>query len=744
MATDLTPAHIVGIGASAGGLASLEEFFKAMPADSGMAFVLVQHLSPDFKSLMDDLLARHTTMSIHRVENGQTLQANAIYLIPSRQVMTIADGRLYLQERVGQHLVLPIDIFFESLASAASNKAVGIILSGTGSDGSRGIQAIHEAGGMVLVQSLESAQFDGMPRAAMQTGICDYVSTPADMPALLLEHAHHPDDMRAAGPELHIVWDEGEHAEIFAHLRRGYNLDFSKYKPPTVERRIARRLSFHHMQKLSEYVQLLANDPQELDSLYRDLLIGVTEFFRDPAAFAYLEREIIPALFRDAAPEGLRVWVAACATGEEAYSLAILLHKHAELAQYPGKISIFATDVHRNSLDAAAKGVYAENQLRNVAAEHLARYFAPAGAGKYKIIPDLRRMVIFAPQNLISDPPFTKIDLVCCRNLLIYFLPETQEKVIASFNYSLCMDGVLFLGMSEGVAKFSEEFATLHSAYKIYRKKREVRLNIGVGDARVKAGMLTSFDRQRGAREAVSIDRQILHDYDQIIGRLVPAGVLLDEQHHVLHYFGAIGQYLKPLAGLAEADFAYMVRDDLHLALSVALQRAADLKGRFAMPSIPMPQGDAEEHVDISVDCIPYKKTSALHYLVTFAQARLPEPHPGTTARPAPGIELDTTQTLEMHIADLELDLQFARENLQATVEELQTSNEELQAANEELLAANEELQSTNEELHSLNEELYTVNAEYEKKNAELQALNDDHVHLLASWIWAWCTSMST
>ncbi len=733
MNAHLAPSHIVGIGASAGGLASLEEFFKAMPTDSGMAFVLVQHLSPDFKSLMDDLLARHTKMSIHRVANGQELEANAIYLIPPRQVMTIADGRLYLQERVGQHLILPIDIFFESLAGAANNKAIGIILSGTGSDGSRGIQAIHEAGGLVLVQSLESAQFDGMPRAAINTGMCDYVTTPGEMPTILVEYAQHPDVMQAAKPELHIVWDEGEFAEIFAHLRRSYSLDFSKYKPSTVERRIARRLGFHHMQKLSEYIKLLADDPQELDSLYRDLLIGVTEFFRDSAVFAYLEREVIPALFRDAVPDGLRVWVAACATGEEAYSLAILLHDYAERSKYPGKISIFATDVHRKSLDIASQGIYAEQQLHNVSAEHLARYFTPEGDGKYKIIPDLRRMVIFAPQNLLSDPPFTKIDLVSCRNLLIYFLPETQEKVIASFNYSLRMDGVLFLGISEGVGKFSEEFASFHSAYKIYRKKHEVRLNLSVGEVRGKPTLLAPFDRQRHTKNSVSIDRQTLHDYDQIISRLVPAGVLLNEHHQILHYFGTISQYLKPLAGLAESDFTRMVMEELHLPVSVALQRAMSLKGRFSMPSIPLPQGEEGQRVDISVDCIPYEQANALHYLVTFTPIRSPDLPPDATDAAALMENLDTTQTLQTHIAELELDLQFARENLQATVEELQTSNEELQAANEELLAANEELQSTNEELHSLNEELYTVNAEYEKKNAELQTLNDDHAHLLAS-----------
>jgi len=729
-----SPSHIVGIGASAGGLASLEAIFKKMPEDSGMAFVLVQHLSPDFKSLMNELLARHTKMSILHVKNGIALKSNTLYLIPPRQVMTMADGCLYLKENVNQHLVLPIDIFFESLANAGKNRAIGIILSGTGSDGSRGIQAIHEAGGLVIVQTVESAQFDGMPRSAIKTGVCDYASPPEDIPALLMDYARNPDKMRVKDTALKIDWDEGEYAEIFAYLRRDYGLDFSKYKPATVGRRIERRLGLKNLTKVSEYIQLLMTDTQELDTLYHDLLIGVTEFFRDPLAFAYFEKEIIPALFSGSSSNGLRVWVAACATGEEPYTLAMRLHRYAEKIQYSGKISIFATDVHRKSLDVASQGAYEENRLQNVSSDDLVRYFEKVDSDKYKIIPELRKMLIFSPHNVISDPPFTKMDLVCCRNLLIYFLPEIQGKVIAAFNYSLHKKGILFLGISEGVGKYSQEFETINSEYKIFRKIHDVRLQINLNDGFEKTpGAFVPFNKKPGAKNMASIDSQILFDYDQILNRYIPDAVLLNDQYQVLHYFGDIGQFLKPLVGRAEINFSEMVSEDLQLPVRVALQRASTNKTLFTLPNVSLKQGKETRRFDLTVDCFTYEKTTITHYLLSFIPIERSDSHQSSTDLKSPGETIETSQALKAHIAELELDLQLAEENLQATVEELQTSNEELQATNEELLASNEQLQSTNEELHSLNEELYTVNAEYEKKNVELQSLNTDHDQLLAN-----------
>lgn len=474
------PAYIVGLGASAGGLAALEKFFDAMPPESGMAFVVVPPLSPDFKSRMDDRLARHTAMPIHCAENGVELAANAIYLVPAGQLMTVSAGKLCLQARAAApHRELPIDFFFQSLAADAQARAIGLILAGTGSDGARGIQAIHAAGGLVLAQTAASAQLDdGLPRSAFGTGtgVYDYVVAPEEMPALLLDYAQDPGAVRPRPPlPLEVFSAEGEFAEIFALLRRGYGLDFAKYKVTTVGRRIRRRMDFQQITRVGDYVARLAANAAELDTLYKDLLIGVTEFFRDPPAFAALEAEVIPALFQNRSDEGLRIWTAGCATGEEAYSLAILLREQAEALGFDGPITIVATDMHRASLEAASAGLYSASQLKNVSPERLARYFTRASDGRYQVAAELRQPVVFAPHNLTHAPPFTKMDLVCCRNLLIYLQPEAQEKVIALFHVALRVGGALFLGSSEGLSKCAGEFDVINASYKLYRKVRALK-----------------------------------------------------------------------------------------------------------------------------------------------------------------------------------------------------------------------------------------------------------------------------
>ncbi|XCN71378.1 MAG: chemotaxis protein CheB [Candidatus Electrothrix aestuarii] len=725
---------VVGIGASAGGLAALEAFFSAMPPDTGMAFVVVQHLSPDFKSLMDNLLARHTTMPIHRVENGITLEKNAIYLIPPRCVMTMNEGRLYLQERTSHQLTLPVDIFFESLAKAASKQAVGIILSGTGSDGSRGIQAIHDAGGLVLAQTVESAQFDGMPREAVSTGICDYVITPAEMPGLLLDYAENPEFIRKPSAHMEVFWNEGEYAEIFAHLRQGYSLDFSKYKPTTVNRRIRRRMDFRRLKKVRDYAELLSNNPLELDALYKDLLIGVTEFFRDPKVFSYLEQKILPTLFQQAGPEGLRVWLTGCATGEEAYSLAILLHERAEQLNYKEKICIFATDVHRHSLETASKGIYEPERLKNVSPERLARYFTEEKPECYSIIPELRKLVIFAPHNLINDPPFTKMDLVCCRNLLIYFSQESQNAALSFFYFALRPQGVLLLGLSEGTGKFTDEFAALHSKYKIFQKTGESSRGMNIKEIRTNVPHLPPLPSQKiRTKNSVILDRQILNDYDLLLKRHILSGVLLNQHRQVLHYFGDINAYLKAPEGRVENDILCMLEGDLHLAVSVALQRAAATGSDFILPNVNVLRAGTPQRVDVEVLCLPEERGRSFHYHVSLNPLQNPSLPVAPTHSMTFPQDAQSVRTLQNYVTDLEGELQLSKENLQTTVEELQTSNEELQATNEELLASNEELQSTNEELHSVNEELYTVNAEFERKNSELESLNREHQNLLDS-----------
>ena len=435
------PTHIVGIGASAGGLEALERLFQNMPDDTGMAFVVVQHLSPDFKSLMDELLARWTTMPIHAVEDRMPVVANEIFLMPPKTEVIISDGKLLLTAREpSDELRLPIDQFFRSLARDAGRQAVAIVLSGTGSDGSRGICDVHEAGGYVVVQSEETAKFDGMPKCAIETGMVDAVLPPGEIPAELLRHLHHP--KQAAAPDA----DSDGMTPVFRLLREAYGIDFSFYKPTTVSRRTERRLHLGQVSSLEDYVDQLRNDPEEVNALYRDLLIGVTSFFRDPAAFQFLEEKVIPAAMAKV-PEGqdFRAWVAGCATGEEAYSLAILIREYIRKSGRPINAKIFATDAHSRSLEIAATGVYSEDSVASVTAQRLKEFFVKTSDG-LRVSPELRNMVVFAPHNIIKDAPFTRLDLIACRNLLIYLVPLAQKKALSLFHFGLKTGGTLFLG----------------------------------------------------------------------------------------------------------------------------------------------------------------------------------------------------------------------------------------------------------------------------------------------------------
>ncbi|HIJ87872.1 MAG TPA: GAF domain-containing protein [Desulfuromonadales bacterium] len=718
------PTHIVGIGASAGGLSALEQFFANMPVDTGMAFVVIQHLSPDFKSLMDDLLSRHTTMPIHRVSNGIELQPNSIYLIPPKTHMTVQEEKLYLTEKtLSRHIELPIDIFFNSLAEDAGERAVGVVLSGTGSDGSRGVVSINKNGGLVIVQSPESAQFDGMPRNAIATRICDFILAPDRIPRILVEYAISPLAVRARmDNELEVFEDEGEYAGIFALLRRGYNLDFSKYKGSTVGRRIRRRMEFRQIPEVSDYATIVAGDQGELDLLYKDLLIGVTEFFRDKQAFDFLEQEVVPQLFANLQPgDELRVWSAACATGEEAYSLAILLAEKAEECGFMQKITVFATDVHKTSLDFASQGLYDRSRLTNVSPERMERFFKKEGGDLFRVTSDLRKMIIFAPHNLLNDPPFTRLDLVCCRNLLIYFHTEVQEKVISLFHFSLKKDSILFLGSSEGLGSFVSEFEVIANQHKLFRKIHDLKLALNFDANRSERRRelpITAF--QPGTSRTISIDRQVLSDYDILLRRHMPPGVLVDENRQIVHYFGNVAEYLKLPEGRTENNILALCSDNLHIALSTSLQRADSTRQHVITRNVRIKRGDGQFLIDLNVSPLPDEKSHTTHYHVYFERVRQADLL--LTSEASDNTEttnFDVDSHFRQHLADLEMELQSTRESLQTTVEELQTSNEELQA--------------TNEELHSVNEELYSVNSEFERKNMDLRQLNNDHENLLAS-----------
>ncbi len=724
-----SPFYVVGVGASAGGLEALESFFQHMPADAGMAFVVVQHLSPDFKSLMDELLSRRTEIAIHRVEDGMAVEPNAIYLIPPKKEMIISGGRLLLTDKdPATGLSLPIDTFFRSLAQDCGERAVGIILSGTGSDGSRGIaRSTMQADWSLRKARIRRSSME-CPGSAVETGVVDLVLPPAAMAKALLDYIQHPVHGTKSGNSIGKLVSETGMNAVFSLLRAECGIDFSHYKPNTVLRRIDRRLQLNRSVDLDEYVEQLRNDPQERNSLYKDLLIGVTRFFRDPDLFERLKVEVIPELLAKVSPsDEIRAWVAGCATGEEAYSLAILFHEALDAANRPLNVKIFATDVHRASLEFASTGLYEEAALTEVSSERLDRYFAKQAA-KYQVSQELRKMIVFAPHNIIKDAPFTKLDLISCRNLLIYLQTSAQKKALSLFHFGLKTGGVLVLGPSESPGEISDEFETLDGHWKVYRKRRDVRLPT---DMRLPLSpllpQLQAVSAALRSPKPAFPDANLLKAYDELLGAYVPPSFLITPQRELIHTFAGAGRYLRVPDGRPSSDLLDMVDHDLRLAISGALQRAMKESAPVGYGGVLRHSGGGEERLRVSVRPFAVRGTGETYFLISLE----PEQRPRLSAEPVG--DLNVGAASEMRLVELEDELRYTKENLQATVEEMETSNEELQATNEELVASNEELQSTNEELHSVNEELYTVNAEYQRKIAELTELTDDMDNLLRS-----------
>ncbi|MEM6329334.1 MAG: chemotaxis protein CheB, partial [Planctomycetota bacterium] len=691
--------HVVGIGASAGGLDAIERLFDNMPADTGMAFVIVQHLSPDFKSLMEELLARHTSMIIHRVEDGMALEPNHIYLIPPKKNMVLSEGKLLLtdQESDGA-LNLPIDIFFRSLAQDAARRAVAIILSGTGSDGSRGIQEVHNVGGLVLAQDLDSAGFDGMPRSAASTKVVDVVCPPERMPSRLAEYLDMPRHLGGEHPRIaEDVTQDGDKLEIFRLFRHKYGIDFSLYKPATIDRRIERRVQLTRSADTREYVEKLDTDADELENLYRDLLVEVTQFFRDPDAFQSLRREVIPGLVKDAARGGeVRMWVPGCATGEEAYSLAMMLHSAIREEQRDITPKVFATDVHARSLEYASAGVYSAAAVANVPEEFKKRYFK-ANGDLYHVNKELRQTVIFAPSDLTRDPPFTKIDLISCRNVLIYLEQRVQKKILSLFHFGLRAGGVLFLGPSETLGDLSSEFKTIDRHWRVYRKQRDVRLPMAT-----RMPMNPALSRVV-LRQSPFVARQPQQDvgqtlitaYEQLLTKYVPSSLLVNEFFELVHSFGDARQLLEQPEGRPTLDVLKLVKGDLRMALSAALHKASQQRSSVVYRGVRLRTDDGEAQYKVVVE--PFVKSNERMYLICLEEIEAP-------SKPTQSEEdFNASEQSSERITVLEQELAYTRESLQSTVEELETSNEELQSTNEELIASNEELQSTNEELHSVN-----------------------------------------
>jgi two-component system CheB/CheR fusion protein len=726
------PTHYVGIGASAGGLEAIEAFFTHMQPESGLAFIVVQHLAPDYKSLMVELLSKKTEMRVQRAEDGMVVDTNHIYLIPPKKNLTIFHGKLLLKDQEpNRGINLPIDIFLRSLAEDQAERAVAVILSGTGSDGTRGVRAVKEFGGMVMVHSPESAKFDGMPRAAISTGVADFILNPEDMPDQLMSFVDHPYASREKRSET-LLSDEDNLTRIFAELREKTKVDFTYYKPSTITRRIERRMTVNRMDDLRDYVRYIQTYPGELMTLYRELLIGVTSFFRDSEAMNELATACLPdILHRDRSRE-IRFWISGCSTGEEAYTIAILAKEAMEKEKISRDIKIFATDIDRDAILAASNGIYPESIAADLSPQLLSKYFYRK-EDNYQIVRHIREMVVFAQHNLVRDPPFTNTDLVSCRNLLIYLQPILQQKALEMFNFSLNPQGLLFLGSSETIGDMSDCFETLHAKYKIFRSKgksRSLRKDIPMpmrGDSVYRIQPYSV--RNSSPRHSGPDDNQMIRGFlDLVAAQYFPLAVIVNEQMEILHVIGNTEGYFTVPSGRMHFDITRMATKDLAIPLATGIQKVFRTREEISYTNIRIRNMDMNRNIRMRIVPMPWKKGYEQFVAVFFEESKQE-----FGAVVTEGTSYDLGEEAKQRIQDLDQELQFARENLQATIEELETSNEELQATNEELLASNEELQSTNEELQSTNEELYTVNTEYQKKILELTELNNDVDNLLTS-----------
>lgn len=718
------PSFVVGLGASAGGLEALEQFFRHMPGNSGLSFVVVQHLSPDYKSLMADILGKYTEMSIKQAEDEMPIEPNVVYLIPPKKNLTLKNGKIVLSEYVQGKLNHPIDVFFTSLAEEKKEKGIAVVLSGTGSDGTCGIKAIKEKGGLVLVQSPGTAKFDGMPRSVINTGLADFILSPDEIADEILNFSNHPDLIRLEEQEV-LFADEETFLQIYAVLKKASGIDFTNYKRTTVLRRIERRMIITRSGSLPDYVKLLGNNLEEGNILAKEILIGVTNFFRDPEFFEKLKHHAIYNIVqRTDANEPIRVWSAGCSTGEEAYSIAILFQEVLEEMKLQRDVKIFATDVDGKAIEQAGKGVFSESIVEDVSGERLAKYFTKKN-DQYVISKEIRRMIIFAPHNMLSDPPFGKLDLISCRNVMIYFQAILQKALFSIFHSALKSGGYLFLGKSETAGEYSSVFKPVCGMEKIYIHKGEGKMDEFVTRSFHLPSVNTTFQRVSGSVDREGEEYALENTYIHFMERFLPASVILNEENNVIHFFGNYQNYMSIAPGKATFNFFSMINEDLKLVASTALNRCRSGKDTVTYTGIALDGENGREIIDLTVSPIRGKEDLGL-VAVLFIK---------TNEIVVDGVaeKYDVDKTAACRIADLERELHESQNDLKSTIGELETVNEELQAANEELLTANEELQSSNEELQSVNEELYTVNAEYQQKLDELTMLTNDLSNFLSS-----------
>lgn len=717
---------IVGVGASAGGLEALKELFSHLPGDTNMGFVVVTHQHPGHTSMLAELLGEATSIPVTEAVEGAVVEANHVYVAQPGGLLAIMERKLHRLEALSEEAKrLPIDSFLRSLAEDQHERAICVILSGTGTDGTLGLKAIKGGSGMAMVQEAESAQYAGMPSSAAATGLADYVLAPAAMAKQLLAYATGP---YLRSPERPAVPHEPLH-RIYQQLRNRTGHDFSGYKSTTIRRRIERRMNVHGIEQPSEYLSFLQDNPHEIDILFKELLISVTNFFRDPGAYEELGKLLFELLKSWPDSYTIRVWVPGCATGEECFSLAMLLREGMIKAQRHFEVQIFGTDLDADAVESARAAVYPDGIASDVSPERLERFFTREETG-WRIRKEIREMCVFAPHNIIKDAPFTKVDLVSCRNLLIYLSAELQTKILPVFHYALKPGGLLFLGPSESIGNLTDLYNSLSNKWKIFRRREPVGPRV-LPELPLVAPVVASEPVERGrvlgkpaAKGLSQIERLLLNWY-------CPASLVVNERGDIIHIHGRTGAFLEPAQGQPRLNVMEMAREGLHLELSHALRQAARRDNHEVVRENVRVRSNGDTiYADLAVTRI--KEPEALRGLFVITFRAVPPPESGPEKKPV-FVEADRVEGMER-------ELQYAKESLQSTIEELETSNEELKSTNEELQSTNEELQSSNEELEtskeemqSLNEELTTVNAELQSKVEALAQTSDDMQNLLNS-----------
>ncbi len=723
---------IVGIGASAGGLEALQIFLENMPAAPGIAFVVIQHLSPTHKSIMAALLRKYTQMAVLEIEDGVKIEPGCVYLNPPDKNVAIINRHIYLSEPPQRHGInLPIDSFFRSLSEDLGEKAICIILSGTATDGTLGLKVVKGGGGMVMVQDPDSAKYAGMPNSAIATGLVDFILPLAKIPGELLKYVRHPYIDR---PE-RIATAEQQFKnyvqKMLGLIRTRTGNDFSKYKQTTIRRRIERRIAVHQLDRLETYMAYLEKTPAEVDLLFKDLLIGVTNFFRDNQAFEFLNDKVVPQLINNLEHDApLRIWIAGCATGEEAYSLAILLSEALSERKKQLSIQIFASDIDIEAIEFARAAIYPDSIAADVSPARLDRFFLKENDA-YRVRKQIRDMIIFAPQNLIKDPPFSRLNLISCRNLLIYMEPVLQKKLLPLFHYTLVPNGFLFLGTSESIGEFSHLFSTVDAKWKIFKRKPYIDDSIANHHRTPFYDILPQTIAADERRVTTVADVHNLME-QMILESYAPPCVLVNDRFEILHFIGYTDRYLSTPSGKASFNILKMAREGLQYKLNTALHQALKQQKTIRSEGLQIKHNNKLRTIDLVVRPLTESTISQTFMLVIFDDK--------TAQQPSKKNIKAANDSADPYLLGLEQELLSTREYLQSTNEELETSNEELKSTNEELQSVNEELQSTNEELEtskeelqSTNEELVTVNSELIKKVEELSEVNNDINNLLAS-----------